>query len=68
MRIGVKIMSRMQSGFFLDATPHILHIVTADCEKFNKRDNRRIYNIILWHLGTILIPPRLSKYSENKSV
>jgi len=53
-------MSKMQSGFFWDVTPHILHLVTADCENFNKRDNVRIYNIILWQLGTILIPPRLS--------
>jgi hypothetical protein len=38
-------MSRMQSGFFWDVIPHIrvLHGVTADCEKFNKRGYVRIY-------------------------
>jgi len=60
MRIGVKIISRMQGGFFRDVTPHILHVVTADCENFNKRDNVRIYNITPWQLGAILIPPRPS--------
>jgi hypothetical protein len=51
-----------------DVTPHILHLVTADCEKFNKRGNVLIYNVTLWHFGTILIPPRVSQYFENKSV
>jgi hypothetical protein len=60
MRNGVKIMSRMQSGFFWDVTSHILHVVTADSEEFNKRDNMRIYDVTLWHHGAILIPPWLS--------
>jgi len=53
MRTGVKIMSRMQRGFFWDVTPHILHVVTGDCEKYKKRDNMRIYNTTLWPLSAI---------------
>jgi len=41
MRIEVKIWSRMQIEFLWDVTPLILHVVTADCENFNKRDNVR---------------------------
>lgn len=60
MRIGAKIMSRMESEFLWDVTPHILHVVTVDCENSNTRDNVCVYNITLWHLGAILILPRLS--------